>query len=157
MLQENHYYPPVADLPENYNSESGYEYTATDLVARHNLKGTSLGGIVGGLEATGNAAPIASETAYREYVKKWGTDKSFYHAIEGGYFGNLLPGTTGALSHGQNSLAKSVNTSTSFNPQFGKVGSPIQNGWNRFQHANKGSGKSIQQLAKEYNRLIKGK
>ncbi|MCK4554522.1 hypothetical protein KAU19_06230, partial [Candidatus Parcubacteria bacterium] len=153
-------YNPVADLPEDYNSNSGYEYTATDLVARHKLKGTRFGNWIEGDEAYGNAAPIASKTAYKAYVKKWGTDKAFWHGIEGGYFSNTLSaGTTDILGRASSSLSKAANSRAirTFSPNFSKVKSPIKNSWNRFLHTNKGSGKSIQQLSKEYNKLMKAK
>ncbi len=151
-------YNPIADLPGNYNSESGYQYTAADLVARHALKGTSLEYGVAANEASGNAAPIAGKTAYQEYVKKWGTDKAFWYGIEGGYFTGTLPGgDTDILSDGLKALQSGSRNIRTFSPSFSKVQSPIKNSWNRYLHANKGSGKSIQQLAKEYNRLMKGK
>lgn len=151
-------YDPISDLSANYNSESGYQYTAADLKARHALKGTSLEYGVAASEASGNAAPIAGKTAYQEYVKKWGTDKAFWYGIEGGYFSNTLPGgTTDILSGGQRALSSGSRNIRTFSPNFSKVQSPIKNSWNRYLHANKGSGKSVQQLAKEYNRLMKGK
>ena len=150
-------YDPVSNLPDNYNSESGYEYTAADLRARHNIEGTSFEYIVAAKEASGNAAPIASKTAYQEYVKKWGTDKAFWYGIEGGYFSNTLPGIPDILSGGQKALSSGSRNIRTFSPNFSNVKSPITNSWNRYLHANKGSGKSIQQLAKEYNRLMKGK
>ncbi|MBL7111791.1 MAG: hypothetical protein ISS19_07620 [Bacteroidales bacterium] len=152
-------YDPVADLPEGYNSESGYEYTAADLVTRHKLKGTSLGDQVAARESSGNAGPVAGQTAYREYVEKWGTDKAFWYGLGGGYFGNLLPGSTGALSRGSNALTRSANRTVgrTFSPAFGKAQNSIKNSWNAFLHANKGSGKSIQQLSREYQQLMYGR
>ena len=144
------------NLPEGYNSESGYEYSMADLITRHKIEGGIFGNIVSGLEASGNAAPIARKDAYREYVNKWGTDKAFWYGIEGGYFGQLLPGPREILSDGQRALSNATKN-PSFNPNYSKVKSPIKNSWNRFQHANKGSGKSKQQLREEYNKLMKGK
>jgi RHS repeat-associated protein len=152
-------YDPLEYLSEDYNSKSGYEYTASDLVVRHKLKGSRMGGLIAGQEASGNAGPLAGDTYYDAYVEKWGTDKAFWSGIEGGYFSNILPaGGTDILSGTNRTLLRSANNkSINYNPNFSKVKSPIKNSWNRYLHANKGSGKSIQELAKEYNRLMKGK
>ena len=149
-------YDPMEGLSVDYNSRSGYEYTCSDLVARHKLKETKLWGIVAGWESSGNAQPIAGDSSYDAYVKKWGTDKAFWHGIEGGYFSNLLPGANDILSNGQRALSKAAGGTKTFNPNFSNVKNPIKSSWNRFLHANKGSGKSIQQLSKEYNKLMKG-
>lgn len=80
------------------------------------------------------------------------------YGIEGGYFSNMLPGgSTDILSGSQRALSSGSKSIRSLNPNFSKVKNPINSSWNRYQHANKGSGKSVQQLAKEYNRLMKGK
>lgn len=113
--------------------------------------------MVSGWESSGNAQPIAGDTYYDAYVEKWGTDKAFWYGIEGGYFSNMLPGGNDILSNGQRALSKAAGGTRSFTPNFSNVKSPIKNSWNRFLNANKGSGKSIQQLAKEYNKLMKGK
>jgi len=150
-------YDATEGLSEDYNSQSGYEYTTSDLVTRHKLQGTKLGNMVAGGEAYGNAQPIAGDSYYDSYVKKWGTDKAFWYGIEEGYFGNLLPGGNDVLSNGKRALSRASSNSRAFSPNFSNVKSPIKNSWNRFLNANKVSGKSIQQLAKEYNKLMKGK
>lgn len=142
-------YNPVENLPDNYNSESGYEYSMSDLIMRHKLEGSKLGNIVAGYEASGNAQPITNKNYYDYYVNKWGTDKALWFALEGGYFGNLLPGMPSSIAAKQ--------TGQSFNLSYHKSINPITNSWNSFLHANRGSGKSIQQLAKGYNKLMKGK
>lgn len=151
-------YDPLEGLSADYNSQSGYEYSATDLVVRHYLKGTNLGGVIAGMEATGNAQPLAKDTHYENYVERWGTDKAFYYGLEEGYFTNVFPAGAGdALADGQKALSNASKNSKAFSPNFSQVQSPIKSQWNRFVHANKGSGKSMTQLSKEYNKLMKGK
>ena len=151
-------YDPLEGLSENYNSETGYEYTASDLVVRHRLQGTKAGGRIAGAEANGMAGPLAGDTFYDEYVEKWGTNSSFYFGAEN-YMTQLLPGEREILVGAHSAMVKAANrmSARTFNPNYAKVKSPISNSWNRYQRANKGSGKSTQQLRDEYMRLKYGK
>ncbi len=138
-------YDPVADLSEGYNSATGYEYSMGDLVLRHKLKGSVLAKAIANNESVGNAQPISSQAHYDAYVDKWGTDKAFWYALEGGYYGQLLPGVSSALADGQRALSRALPQSNSFSLPHHLQVSPIKNSWNRYLHANKGSGKSVQE------------
>ena len=45
----------------------------------------------------------------------------------------------------------------SFKPDFTKVKNPRKNRWNQYLNANKGKGKRVKELAKDYNKLMTGK
>jgi uncharacterized protein RhaS with RHS repeats len=117
-------YNPIENLPDNYNSESGYEYSMSDLMMRHKLEGSKLGNIIAGYEASGNAQPITNKNYYDYYVNKWGTDKALWFALEGGYFGNMLPGMPSSIAAKQ--------AGQSFNLSYHKSINPITNSWNSF-------------------------
>lgn len=147
-------YDPMQGLSADYNSKSGYEYTAADLKVRHHLKGSGMGRAVASWEASGKAKPLALRSEYKDYIRKWGTNKSFWFGAEY-YMPELLPGDRDILSDGQRALSGATKN-PHFNPDFNKVESPIKSRWNRYQHANKGSGKSVKQMAKERKKLLYG-
>ncbi|GAA4275982.1 DUF6443 domain-containing protein [Aquimarina mytili] len=99
-------YDATSDIPEGYNSVSGYSYTGLDLKKRHELKG--LGGVFWGLiqeaETNGQAVPIHSKTAVDQYVEQWGTNSAFWFGAKH-YF---MPegGARGVAQRGYNALRK---------------------------------------------------
>ncbi len=122
-------YDPLEGLSEDYNSNSGYEYTATDLTVRHKLQGTRLGEIIGAQEASGNAQPLARDTYYDDYVNKWGTNSAFWHGIEGGYFSSAMPGSTN-LSVNRPGIRANYNSRVNFNRSRISSSSGTGNNWN---------------------------
>ncbi|MBQ0735253.1 RHS repeat-associated core domain-containing protein [Aquimarina celericrescens] len=99
-------YDATSDIPDGYNSNSGYSYTGLDLKKRHQLK--ELGGVLWGqvreAETNGDAIPVHSKTAYDAYVNKWGTNSAFWFGAEH-YF---MPegGARGVAQRGYNALRK---------------------------------------------------
>lgn len=99
-------YDPLDGLSPDYNSNSGYVYTASDLMVRHSIMNTKLNKIILKQEAEGNAQPIAKSTHYDYYVKKYGTDKAFSFGAEH-YFPELFPGgETSIMNDAVNALKK---------------------------------------------------
>lgn len=85
------------DIPENYNDLSRdylkggpYEYSMLDLKKRYEIFNNPKLDIsqihIMRTESAGNAQPIHSIEGTRQYIAKWGTDKSFGFAIEGGFW-----------------------------------------------------------------------
>ncbi|WP_162144496.1 DUF6443 domain-containing protein [Aquimarina latercula] len=99
-------YDATSDIPEGYNSKSGYHYTGLDLKKRHQLK--ELGGVFWGQirenEASGNAEPIHSKTAVDAYERQWGTNSAFWFGAQ--HYFSPDGGTRGVAQRGYNALRK---------------------------------------------------
>ncbi|EPA00275.1 hypothetical protein A33Q_0146 [Indibacter alkaliphilus LW1] len=155
-------YDPVGDIPDGYNSNSGYSYDALDLKVRHRLKGTSLWSLVANSEASGTAGPIHSQNAVREYMKKYGTNSSLFYAVEEGYFSpagslDITKSAHGLVNKIGSSAVKQFNVQPRWQGVQTKSGS--SNPWNQFLKENKGkySGSGWQQRALEdYKKLRSG-
>jgi hypothetical protein len=143
-------YNPTADLPEGYNSNSGYEYSCADLIARHNL---SEDGVmrrqINKWESKGEAHTISGKDGYREYVDKWGSNSAFYYGLDHPAF---MPGPVELGEAGYNVTRSFTPKVRTYNPIFH---SRYKNKWNAFQATHKY--KNSTEASKEYQKLMHGK
>ncbi|MBV6644923.1 MAG: RHS repeat-associated core domain-containing protein [Cyclobacteriaceae bacterium] len=155
------------------NNFTGYVYSAADLQVRNSLMGLGSNFIKAKMlewESTGNFQPLSNEEYRGAYIKRWGTDKAFWMAIEEGYWG--LPGDAGqsgsaAAYRAMNGVGKVPGLvkigqarlgKVSFKPNHsvhGKVRvNSKANRWNRWQSANKGN-MTKQQMQRSYNNFFR--
>jgi hypothetical protein len=103
------------------------------------------------LEKSGNAQPLSKSGFNRQYTAKYHTNKSFWFAIESGYFAPAdasimaLDGLTIAKSF--TGSARTFKFSQSIIKSCPNVSSP-SNPWNRFLHETKGTYKGSDWIKK---------
>jgi RHS repeat-associated protein len=140
-----------AGLSGGYNVNSvdflkggNYEYSLLDLNKRFQINNSNLSNlknIIAGFEVSGNAQPIHGIEFRRQYAAKWETDKSFWFAIESGYWSpaDLSSITDKGLNHLKNfKQAQRAFNYTPLNRALlpGKVSG---NSWNQFLKETKGT------------------
>lgn len=139
-------------IPDNYNVNSidylkggNYEYSMLDLKKRYqvfnNPKLSDYQSTIAGWEASGNAQPIHGIEFRRQYTAKWETDKSFWFAIEAGYWNPADVGTM--LDDGLKNLKNFRQTQRAFKytPMYPALspGKVSGNPWNQFLRETKGT------------------
>jgi len=157
-------------IPKYYNTNSidylkggNYEYSMLDLKKRYqifnNPSSSHFAIIIAEWETSGNAQPIHAIEFRRQYIAKWGTDKSFIHAIDADYWGPADYRTM--LDDGLKYLKSFKQTSKAFKytPLYEAIstGKISGNTWNQFLQETKGtySGKDWLRKASDDYKLWK--
>ena len=138
-------------IPHGYNSNSidylkggKYEYSMLDLKKRYQILNQGLSGsqAIKDFESSGNAQPIHSIEFSRQYTAKWNTNKSFWFAIEAGYWAPADASSIASdfLEYQQVGRAspKSFKYSPRFSSSHSNVTSKTSSSWNDFLSSNKG-------------------
>jgi len=159
------------------NNKTGYTYTNKDLKVRKAILeipwGNAITSYMKRLEEKGEFIPLSGEGYRKQYMERYGTNSSFFMAIEEGYFevpgfggsggGALnmesLAGYQGGLSRFSQNMNNINRPGGGFSPTFElrlRNSTLPQNQFNRFQRANRGSEMMPSDASKDYNRLFKG-